>query len=516
MEDLMQTKNSNSENTLVQVTLSLAHGKALGLLPLSPWPERILQFGEGNFLRGFVDWMVEVLNRETDFRGGIVAIKPTRSSHTETLEQLRRQDHLYTVVLRGLRQGQVYEESRLITSIVSSLHIEKDWEALLQKATNPSLRFVVSNTTEAGIAYQPEAWVLHQPPKSFPAILTAWLYQRYLHFKGASNRGMLILPCELIENNGAELKRIILLHARDWKLGSEFETWLCQHNHFANTLVDRIVPGFPKGEMEEWSQRLGYRDELLVSGEPYHLWGIEGDPIFQKEWPSLPTINVVFTQNLLELRTRKVKVLNGLHTMTVLLGHLAGLSTVRQCLEHPQIGAFMHQGVNQEIAPTLSGSELEAAEYIRQILERFANPHIQHQCLSIALNSISKFKVRVLPTMLEYMGLKGQPPKYLGLSLAALILFYRVQSLEHSKGLGHWNGEAYPIQDTMDNLLFMQRIWQEDSGDLQKLTARVLAEQSFWGQDCSSHSNLVACVAENLHNLMALGPISTLKNLLDG
>lgn len=478
-------------------------------------PIVVLQFGEGNFLRGFVDWMFDRLNKEAQFGAGVHLVQPVGAEPAFVLQQLQKQDHAYTVLLRGLKDGERFVEEKVVNNIVASSNAESQWADILKTAEQDSLRFVISNTTEAGIVHENETLTPNQCPKTFPAKITALLYHRFQYVQGAADKGLLFVPCELIESNGAKLKSIILQYAEEWSLGAEFVDWVNKANHFANTLVDRIVPGFPKDEIDEICQKAGYRDDIVVCGEPYHLWAIEGDEIFQRELPFEKTdLNVVFTTDLAAYRSRKVKVLNGVHTMSVLLSHLMGIETVRESLGNPLLNSHIRQGAITEIAPTIDMDEQEKMEYIEGVMERFANPFMKHFCLTISLNSISKFKVRVLPTMLEYMAQTQKAPACLSLALASLIRFYKITHHEQDRAMGTTDQGPYPIQDNPEFLSKMEQLWQQHENQLDTLTHAVLAESSFWGQDLSKNSLLLDAVSLSLKTLVNEGPEQAIRHAL--
>lgn len=381
--------------------------------------ERVLQFGEGNFLRGFVDWMIDRLNKETDWNGGVVVVQPRAGGHAERLNE---QDGLYTLYLRGLQNGAKTEETRVIECITRGINPYKSLDEYLDCAKNPKLRFIVSNTTEAGIEYKAGQTDKDFNNMTFPARLTLFLKHRYE--LGLS--GFIFLPCELIDKNGDALKECILKYARDWSYGGDFENWINSENRFTNTLVDRIVTGYPGETASEMEKQYGYTDSMLDTAEIFHLWVIEGDKTLAEEIPFHKIgLNVIWTDDVTPYKKRKVRILNGAHTMMVLAARLAGLETVRDVMEDPLTYRFMRDGVFEEIIPSLGTECGELKRFAEDVTERFKNPFIKHYLLSIALNSVSKFKVRVLPSILEYRRLYGKNPKRLAFSLAALIEFYR-------------------------------------------------------------------------------------------
>ncbi|HLR75042.1 MAG TPA: tagaturonate reductase, partial [Virgibacillus sp.] len=276
------------------------------------YPEKILQFGEGNFMRAFVDWKIDLLNQKTDFNGSVVVVQPIEQG---LVNQLNEQDGLYTLYLQGIKNGEAVKEHSVIQSISRGLDLMTDYDEYLKVAENPELRFIFSNTTEAGITYDETDQLTDKPQKTFPGKLTAFLYHRYQIFQGDSNKGFILIPCELIEQNGQKLEEIVLRYAEQWDLGADFINWIHEGNTFCNSLVDRIVPGYPKDTIEEITEELGYRDELVVVGEQYHLWVIEGPEWIQDEFPvDQIGLNVLFVEDLTPYRTMKVRILNGAHT----------------------------------------------------------------------------------------------------------------------------------------------------------------------------------------------------------
>ncbi len=482
--------------------------------PLNHMPERIIQFGEGNFLRAFVDWMINEMNKQGLFCGKVVIVQPIRQG---LIDMLNEQDGLYTLLLRGIEGGRLIEKSEIITSVSRGINPYTHWNDFLECAANPDLRFMISNTTEAGIVYIEEKMKADECPVSFPAKVTAFLYERYKRFDGQYDKGMIIIPCELIERNGDTLKKIVLRYSREWGLGGHFCAWLENSNYFLNTLVDRIVPGYPKEDAQNIITQLGYQDRLLDTGEIFHLWVIEGDRHLAKELPfGKAGLNVVWTDNLQPYRTRKVRMLNGTHTMMVLAAYLYGLDTVREAVEDPIMGKFIVRGLFDEIVPVLNLPEQEKEGFAADTLERFKNPFIKHYLLSIALNSVSKWKVRVLPSLLEYLDCKGQLPKILTFSLAALIVFYRGTCFRGAVLLGRRNQEYYEIQDDMEVLKFFAQAWKEfqDHGDINGLCSRVLAKQEFWGQDLNNIEGLRETVAGYIHDILNQGMKSAVGNLI--
>lgn len=443
-------------------------------------PLKILQFGGGNFLRGFVDWMVEILNESTDFNAGIIVVKPTEKGDYHAL---RNQDGLFHVLTNGIRNGELVSEEKLVTCVQQIIQPYKAWNSFLETAENPDIRFIVSNTTESGIKFNKQDSFPETCPQEFPAKLCAWMYKRWQHFEGRKDKGCIILPCELIENNGDQLRDCLLQYARFWGLEDNFQDWLQTANHYCNSLVDRIVPGYPKERASQIEEKLALRDELLVDAEPYHIWVIEGPEEVKQELPFEQTgLNVVFTDDLQPYRELKVRILNGAHTTVVPVGYLAGIETVREAVEDKEVGEFIRGAIYEEILPTLDFPQDQLEQYAKDVLDRFRNPFIRHQLIDISLNSISKFKTRVLPSLLAYQEKFGRLPQRLVKALAALICFYR----------GRRGEEKIPLRDSKATLAFFEEIWVnwEKDKDSKQLVQAVLGNEKFWGKELNGVSGL--------------------------
>lgn len=452
-------------------------------------PIKILQFGTGNFLRGFIDWAVDILNEKTSFNGDIQIVQPHGKSPATALNA---QGGLYHVITRGFQNGKVVDEVRLISSVRPAINPYLEYESFLALADNPELRFMISNTTEAGIYFDPKDGHPDTVPASFPGKLTALLYRRFTIFKGEASKGLIHLPCELIEQNAQKLKATILQYAKLWSLGSAFESWINEHNVFCNTLVDRIVPGYPQEDAQEMTERIGFKDDLMVMTEPFHLWIIEGPQSLEQEFPIGQTgLDIYYADDLTPYRTRKVRILNGAHTAMVPLAYLKGLRTVREAVEDPFIGDFLTRTIHNEIIPTLDLPKEELEKFAQDVIERFKNPFIKHQLKDIALNSVSKFQVRVLPSLLGYYDRKKELPEHLVLSFAALIVFYR----------GRYGNEALPMRDTPEVTEFFKEVWE--SGNSHSIASRVLANTTFWQQDLNSIAGLTDLLAEKINGLLS-------------
>ncbi len=477
-------------------------------------PVRVLQYGEGNFLRAFADWKIDILNEKTDFNGNVVIIQPLEQGLGDMLNE---QKGLYTTVLRGVQGGKTVEEYRTINSVEHCLnpYREDDYQAYMKLASSEDLRFVFSNTTEAGIAYHKGDKLEDKPQTSFPGKVCAFLFKRYQAFKGDNSKGLIIIPCELIDKNGDNLKRIVKQYAAEWKLEKAFVTWLDEACDFCNSLVDRIVPGYPKAEAEQLCTKLGYKDNLLVSAEIFHLWVIECHKDFHED--ELPFakagLNVIWTDDMSFYRTRKVRILNGAHTLTVLAAYQAGLDTVQECIaDKALVYPFMRAGIFDEIIPSMDGSKKMLENYASDVLERFENPFNPHQLLSISLNSVSKFKTRDLPSLVAYHKKYRKLPKHLVFSLAALISFYEGTEFEGTALIGKRDGKPYLIQDSPEVLAKFASLYR--TKDAQAISQAVLSDSSWWGEDLTLIEGLLERVAGNLGSIWKCGMKSALTELM--
>ncbi|PZX61326.1 tagaturonate reductase [Algoriphagus ratkowskyi] len=457
-------------------------------LTTSTRPIKILQFGNGNFLRGFTDWMIEKANRAEVFNGDIHIVQVYSKSANNPMKD---QDCLFHVIEKGLKNGKLVQETTLITCVAGITNVFEDYEEYLKLGENPDLRFVVSNTTEAGIVFEPTDSSADSISNTFPGKLTALLYHRFKTFNGDASKGLIFLPCELIEGNGEALKDCIQKYISYWKLPAGFSDWIDWHNTFCNTLVDRIVPGFPKDFIEEIQEKIGYKDDMAVIVEPYHFWAIEGADTVKEEFPmDKAGLNVKFVDNLAPFRTQKVRILNGGHTAMVPYGYLKGLRTVREAVEDSEIGAILKEAIYNEIIPTLDMPKEELEQFAADVLERFANPFIVHELKSIALNSISKFKVRVLPSLLAYYELKKEWPEKLILSFAAILVFYK----------GNYKGVETPVNDNPTLMTEFNSAWA--LGSTQETVAKLLSERTYWGEDLRAYDGLVDAVTEAVDGLL--------------
>lgn len=411
--------------------------------------EKIIQFGEGGFLRGFTDWIIQLTDEKTDFNASVVVVQPIKNGMCDMLEA---QNCVYTHVMRGIKNGVPTVEKKVIDVISRTVQPYKDFEEFLKLAENPDFEFVISNTTESGIVFDGNDFPDAAPEITFPAKVTLLLKRRF----DLSLDGFTFLPCELIDKNGANLKKCILNYAEKWNFGADFVKWIEEKNVFCNTLVDRIVTGYPRGEKID----IGYEDNMLDTSEIFHLWVIEGPEDITEKFPfDKANLNIIVTHNLERYRTRKVRILNGAHTSMIPYALLSGIETVGDCMKDEKMSAFVKKCVYDEIIPTLDLPKEELTDYADNVFERFQNPYIRHMCSSIALNSVSKFKVRVLSSLLEYIKRMNKMPENLLLSFAKLIEFYK-------------DGEPNDDEKVVE---FMKN----------KPINEILANKDFWGEDLS-------------------------------
>lgn len=413
--------------------------------------ERIIQFGEGGFLRAFVDWIVQLTDEKTDFDASVVVVQPIEKGMCDMLE---KQNCVYTLIMRGLKDGVPTVDKKVIDCISRTVQPYRDFDEYLKLAENSDFRFVVPNTTESGIAFNDSDRPDNAPNITFPAKVTMLLKKRF----DLGLNGFIFLPCELIEKNGQTLKKYVLEYAKLWNLGTDFEKWVEGENIFCNTLVDRIVTGYPRDEKID----LGYEDNMLDTSEIFHLWVIEAKDdeqrILKNEFPfEKAGLNIIVTDNLDRYRTRKVRILNGAHTSMIPYALLSKIETVGECMKDEKMSRFVKECVFDEIIPTLDLPTDELIDYANNVFERFSNPYIKHMCSSIALNSVSKFKVRVLPSITEYIKRKGEMPKRLLFSFARLIEFYKTDMPNDDKGVMKFMKES-----DAKTILSNEKLWGED------------------------------------------------------
>jgi len=454
-------------------------------------PIKVVQFGEGNFLRAFVDYIINKLNRETNFNAGVAVVQPLPGG---LIDVLNEQDGLYNLFMKGIKKGKELQVNETISCIQKGINPYNKYEEYLKLAEEEELEFLISNTTEAGIAYDDSDSLESYPHKSFPAKVTALLHRRFNHFEGDPSKGLTIIPCELINYNADTLKEIILKYSEKWQLEDSFVNWIKEHNSFHNTLVDRIVPGYPKDDIQAYQAELAYEDKLIVSAEVFLLWVIEGDEKLKAKIPfSKIDENVLIVKDLQPYRTRKVRILNGAHTAMVPFSILFGNQTVKETVDHEFTGEFIRKAVFEEINPTLSLSRDELDSFANEVFDRFRNPFIKHQLSSIALNSISKFKVRVLPSLLAFQKKNNRLPLRLTFAFACLIRFYD----------GKWKGSSLPVNDDDGVVSEMKKIWELNSYN--EIVECVLAKNEFWNMDLNTVPELKDKIVSALELLDSKG-----------
>ncbi|MGL4518530.1 MAG: tagaturonate reductase [Phocaeicola sp.] len=465
-------------------------------------PERIIQFGEGNFLRAFVDWIVQNMNEKTDFNSNIVVVQPIENG---MVDMLNAQDCLYHVNLQGLDKGEVVNSLEKIDVISRALNPYTEHAEFMALAENPEMRFVISNTTEAGITFDPSCKLEDAPASSFPGKLTQLLYHRFKTFNGDMSKGLIMFPCELIFLNGHKLKETIYQYIQLWDLGEEFKSWFEGACGVYATLVDRIVPGFPRKDIATIKEQLQYDDNLVVQAEIFHLWVIEAPEEVSKEFPADKAgLNVLFVPSEAPYHERKVTLLNGPHTVLSPVAYLAGLNIVREACEHEVIGQFINKVMFDELLETLNLPKDELKQFGQDVLERFNNPFVDHQVTSIMLNSFPKFETRDLPGLKVYLERTGNLPKGLVLGLAAIITYY--------KGGVRADGAEITPNDAPEIMALLKELWA--TGDTQAVAEGALAAEFIWGENLNAIPGLTAAIKADLDSIQANGMMETVKAIL--
>lgn len=469
-------------------------------------PVKVLQFGEGNFLRAFVDYMIDIANEQGKFDGDIVLVKPIEFGN---LDRFHEQECQYTVQLRGIVDGEAKRINRVVTSVADAVDAYGEYEKYAAYAKLDTLRFIVSNTTEAGIVYDETDRMELNPPKTYPGKLTKFLYERYKHFNGAADKGLVMLPVELIDDNGIHLKECVLKFAKLWNLEDGFVSWLNDACVFTSTLVDRIVTGYPRDEAEELCKEFGYQDNLIVTGEPFALWVIESAKDISKEFP-LPDagLPVIFTDNQKPYKQRKVRILNGAHTSFVLASYLCGNDIVLESMKDELILKYIKATIFDEVIPTLTLPKQDLIDFAEAVLTRFNNPYVKHAHLSISLNSVSKWRARCMPSFLEYIEKEGKLPTHLTFSLAALMAFYTGSEIRDKALIGHRDGQEYNIMDDADVLEFFAA---NSSKEPAEYAHAVLSNENFWGQDLTKLAGVEEAVTTYISDIRSMGMRKTME-----
>jgi len=470
-------------------------------------PERAVQFGTGALLRGFIDDFVHRANVDGRFGGRIVAIASTGSARDRAL---REQDGLYTLVVEGIERGLPMRECRIISSVSRALSASDEWNEVLALAREPLIEYVFSNTTEVGIVADEDSGAEDAPPRSFPAKLTRFLFERASAFDFDQARGLTVIPCELIEDNGARLREIVISIARRWELGTTFMEWLENAVPFCNTLVDRIVPGAPKGDdVGRLRTMLGYDDEMLTTCEPYRLFAIEGNERLRGRLTWATDSGIVVTPDIAPYRKRKVHLLNGAHTLLVSVALQMGFEVVRDAITQPSLARYVRRTMLDEIAPTL---DVEGAEeFAEAVLDRFRNPHIRHALIDITLQATMKMRVRVVPSIVRYAARGGQVPPSLAFGFAAFLQYMQggVQASRRAQGL------PVPADDQGVRLGALWEAFPADAGaPVGVLVSTICGDSTLWGADLTAIPGFAEAVAEHLSFIRSQGMDAALERHL--
>jgi len=472
-------------------------------------PERVLQFGEGNFLRAFVDYFIDMMNEKADFNSKVVLCQPIAPG---LAEKINEQDGLYTLYLRGFENGQKVNEKRVISCVSRCINPYADFHSLLACAKNPELRFIACNTTEAGITFDPSCQFTDKPANSYPGKLTQFLYERFQQFGTKKGKGFVILSCELIDDNGKELEKCVLRYADVWNLGDAFTAWIQQENTFCSTLVDRIVTGYPRSEDTALWEENAYEDNLLNTAEVFGFWVIEGPSSLKDELPfEKAGLPVLITDDHKPYKQRKVRILNGAHTSMVLGAYLAGQDIVRDCMNDEVIQSFMNKTIYDEIIPTLSLPKEELEDFAASVTERFMNPFIDHALLAISLNSTSKWKARVMPSLKGYVAKFGALPACITASFAFYIAFFQGVKMEDGHLVGMRGSEEYAI---FDDSFILDFYLAHKNDDAAALAHAVCTNFDFWGEDLSQIPNFETSVASYLQAIQDNGAYAVMKSCL--
>ncbi len=473
-------------------------------------PERVLQIGEGNFLRGFVDWLIHQLNKNGKFKGSVVVATPLALGAAK-IQEINDQDGLYTVWLRGMENGKVRDDREIIQSISRAIDPYQQWDQFLQCARNPQIDIVVSNTTEAGLTYLEEGYDHERCNASFPAKLTAYLYERFQAFAGDAQMGLDIVPCELVENNGDILRELVLRHASNWNLSSEFVAWVQESNRFYNTLVDSIVTGFQTSTLDPATHDMTYEDKLGIIREPFHLWVIQGDARLKDKWDfgSLG-LNVRYEPDVAPFRLIKVRILNGAHTSLAGLATLSAIETVRETVTHPVLGSFVQHLLHDEVNKALQVQHVELTEaesFAAAVMERFSNPLLRHEIASLQLNALSKVKVRLLPTFMDYIERFATLPKLLTMAIAGQLLYFHLDEDGTS---------PYAIRDDATSMQLVQQAWAlEKQEGLEASVKALLSLEEVWGQDLNTLPSFSEHLVYDIEQIRELGVLKAVENILN-
>lgn len=460
------------------------------LHPTKERPIKILQFGEGNFLRAFIDWFIQTVNDTTDFNGNVAVVQPLASGRVKELE---KQDGLYTLLLEGIENGTIIHHQQIIDVLTDFINPYEDFNHYLSYASSEDLQIILSNTTEAGIAYDPQDIDDTTVSSSYPGKLLSLLKKRYDHFHGDTNRGLYIIPCELIDHNGDTLKEILVKLSKDRGYDKDFQVWLIGANHYYNTLVDRIVPGYPKAQIHDLETKNGYKDENIVKGEIFHLWVLEGDTSITNVFPFDKTdLHIVLTDDVKPYKERKVKILNGSHTCMVPIAYQYGVRAVHEMMKDPVLKDFLMDFLQTEVWDTIALPQQEIEQFTKDVMERFENPTIYHELLTISLNSMTKYKTRILPSAIASYENTGKLPVHALFSLASLLTMYRLTKDDGTS----------LIQDDPAFLSMFQKLWQ--AKDTKALVDTVLS-LPHWDYDFQQMKNSDVLVHTYVNDILEMG-----------
>lgn len=462
-------------------------------------PRKILQFGEGNFLRAFVDWMIDKANNEGVMNHGVVAVQPISQGMSEVL---LKQGCMYHVYLEGIKDKKPVKEVTLVKCIMDAINPCLQYQHYEDLFLSDELEMIISNTTEAGIRYEEGDDLNALPPKSFPAKMTSLLHKRFNKFNGDPNKGLLIICCELIEDNGSTLREYVLKHAEANNLSADFINWVKKYNHFYDTLVDRIVPGFPRENIDEIKEEIGYNDNLVVKGEYFHVWAIGGDPIIKEKLPlDKAGLNVLFMDDIKDFRAKKVRILNGAHTAMVPVALQLGCETVMDAFNIPQVEKYINEMVYNEVLPVINEDPEELKAFAAKIIERFYNPFLKHYLKDISLNSISKWETRDYPTVYDNSKKLNKSAKLTTFSLAALLVLYSGKSEVN-----------FTPKDTPEFIEFIQSKFNKN--DIKAWVSTVLTNKTMWKEDFSQLPNFIDGVTKDVESILDKGMKAALEAII--
>jgi tagaturonate reductase len=470
-------------------------------------PIKIVQFGEGNFLRAFVDWMLQELNNAGIYHGDVAVVQPLDFGR---IKELAEQDGLYTLVQEGVKDGEFVANAQVIDILRQFVNPYEDYNAYLKLAEVDTLEFIFSNTTESGIVLDESDSIENTPPKTFPGKLLAFLHHRYQKFAGDVDKGLFIVPCELIDDNGDELYRCVKRLAEIHGLEEGFMKWLDTSNTFTNTLVDRIVPGYPASRIDELTEKLGYIDNNIVMGEVFHLWVIEDRNGIGKILDGAKAgLNMVFTNDIKPYKIQKVRILNGLHTLMVPVAYLKGIDTVGDTMKDELMLKFIKNTTDLEIIPGTEHylSKEILTEFANEIYDRFSNPQVHHELMAISLNSTAKFKSRLLPTALDYVKVNGKFPAHMAFSLASMLVFFK----------GDRDGTPINLQDEQQFLDFYADAWAKyDAGelDIHGVVTEFLGLTSHWETNLNDIAGLTDQATDAAEAILSKGMTTALSKFL--